>query len=288
MRMMLLTNGAILSRNYEGGRIVEYEHGPDSVRQPDVPRGMVTKHVWKSQFFLEGETTRDYWLYVPAQYDSQTPMGLMVFQDGHAYIDESGPFRVPIVFDNLIHKKTIPPLIGLFINPGHHSDGPSPENPWRASFRSYEYDMLSDEYARFLIEEMIPEIGKTYNLAENPKMRAICGLSSGGICAFTAAWERPDHFHKVMSHTGSFVDVRGGHVYPSLIRKSAKRDIRVFLQDGSNDLDMHWGNWWLSNLQMESSLKFRGYDHKFVGGTGGHDGEHGGAILPESLEWLWR
>lgn len=268
---------------------MEYEHGPDSIRQPDVPRGVVTKHEWKSQFSSwMGETVRDYWIYAPAQYDSQTPIGLMVFQDGHAYIDEAGPFRVPIVFDNLIHKKKIPPLIGLFINPGHISDAPSPENPWQASFRSYEYDSLSDEYARFLIEEMIPEIGRTYNLADNPKMRAICGISSGGICAFTVAWERPDYFHKVMSHIGSFTDIQGGHVYPTLIRKSAKRDIRVFLQDGSNDLNLHLGNWWLSNLQMESALKFRGYDHKFVGGTGGHDGEHGGAILPESVEWLWR
>ena len=135
---------------------------------------------------------------------------------------------------------------------------------------------------------MIPEVGKQYNLADDPKMRAICGISSGGICSFTAAWQRPDYFHKVLSHVGSFTDIRGGHVYPTLIRKSSKRDIRVFLQDGSNDLNIQWGNWWLSNLQMESALKFRGYDCKFVGGDGGHDGKHGGAILPDSLEWLWR
>ena len=141
---------------------------------------------------------------------------------------------------------------------------------------------------------MIPELGKSYKLIYDAKMRAICGLSSGGICAFTAAWQRPDIFHKVLSHIGSFTDIRGGHVYPSLIRKWAKLDIRVFLQDGSNDLNRPSGNWWLSNLQMESALKFRDYDYRFVGGTGGHDGhdghdgQHGGAILPDSLRWLWR
>jgi enterochelin esterase family protein len=178
-------------------------------------------------------------------------------------------------------------LIGLFINPGHRGATP-PDNPWHSDNRSYEYDSLSEEYVQFLIEEMIPEVGKTYLLADDPKMRAICGISSGGICSFTAAWQRPDYFHKVLSHVGSFTDIRGGHVYPTLIRKWAKRDIRVFLQAGSNDLDLIFGNWWLSNLQMESALKFRGYDYQFAGGTGGHNGEHGGAILPESLAWLWR
>jgi enterochelin esterase-like enzyme len=261
------------------------EYGVDSTRQDDVPRGTLTTYEWKSKIF-DG-TIRDYWLYVPAQYDGRTPAGLMVFQDGHTYVNEEGQFRVPIVFDNLIHKKTIPLLIGLFINPGHRGETPPP-NPWESSNRSYEYDTLGDEYIRFLSEEMIPEIGKNYRLADDPKMRAIGGISSGGICAFTAAWERPDYFHKVLSHVGSFTDIRGGHVYPTLIRKSAKRDIRVFLQAGSNDLDRVFGNWWLSNLQMEAALKFRGYDYQFAGGDGGHNGEHGGAILPESLEWLWR
>ncbi|MEM7125134.1 MAG: alpha/beta hydrolase-fold protein [Chloroflexota bacterium] len=263
------------------------QYGPDSIRQPNVHCGVVTKYEWQSNFFGKGETVRDYWVYVPAQYDSQTPAGLMVFQDGNAYVNEEGAFRVPIVFDNLIHKGTIPPLLGLFINPGHRGLTKSaPTKP--ADNRSNEYDTLSEEYASFLIDEMIPEVAKSYNLADEPTMRAICGISSGGICAFTAAWERSDYFHKVLSHVGSFTNIRGGHVYPSLIRKSAKRDIRVFLQDGSNDLDNQHGNWWLGNLQMEAALKFREYDYKFVGGDGGHNGEHGGMILPESLEWLWR
>lgn len=271
----------------KGDKFVEYEHGPDSMRKRGVPRGVVTKYTWKSNYYGMGEATRDYWIYVPAQYDPQTPAGIMVFQDGHSYLDEKGPFRVPIVFDNLIHQERIPIVIGLFINPGHIGINP-PDNPWEANNRSIEYDLLGDGYVRFLIEEMIPKACMNFNITTDPNMRAICGQSSGGICAFTAAWERPDYFQKIMSHIGSFVDIRGGHVYPALIRRSAKRDIRVFLQDGRNDHNIFPGDWWLSNLQMESALKFRGYDHKFVGGTGGHDGEHGGAILPESLEWLWR
>lgn len=261
-----------------------YIYSEDSERHEGVPQGTVTKFTWKSAIY-EGNF-RDYYVYVPAQYDPAQPAALMVFQDGHSYVKEDGDFRVPIVFDNLINKKEMPVTIGLFVNPGHISSD-YPENLYRSSNRSIEYDELSDKYVRFLIEELIPELAKTYTLTNDPKMRAICGLSSGGICAFTAAWERPDYFHRVLSHIGSFTDIRGGNVYPALIRKHAKRDIKVFLQDGSNDLNNQFGNWWLANQQMASSLEYRGYDFKFVTGTGEHNGKHGGAIFPESLRWLW-
>src|SRR5690606_30394615 len=179
------------------GQESEYSFSEDSKQHDGVPKGMVTKHVWKSTIF-DG-TIREYYLYVPVQYNPNEAAALMIFQDGHAYANETGDFRVPIVFDNLIHKKEIPVIIGLFINPGH-KNSELPENPFRASNRSIEYDSLNDAYARFLIEELIPEISKTYNISTNPQMKAICGLSSGGICAFTAAWERPDYFSKVMSH----------------------------------------------------------------------------------------
>ena len=262
----------------------EYSHGPDSKRQEGVPKGSVTMYTWESKMY-EG-IHREYYLYIPAQYDSSQPAALMVFQDGHAYVQEDGHFRVPIVFDNLIHQGDMPVTIGLFINPGHNSSD-FPENRWRASNRSWEYDELGDRYVRFLIEELIPEIATKYNLTEDRKMRAICGISSGGICAFTAAWERPDYFHKVMSHIGSFTDIRGGHVYHNLVRKHAPKGIKVYLQDGSNDLDNRFGNWWLANQQMAASLEFRGYDFRFIKGEGGHDGNHGGAVLPEGLRWLW-
>ena len=211
----------------------------------------------------------------------------MVFQDGHAYLDEEGAYRVPVVFDNLIHAGAMPVTIGVFINPGHGADA-LPVSPWHASNRSFEYDTLSDRYARFLLHELLPEVRARWHLTDDPEQHAIGGASSGGICAFTVAWQRPDAFRKVLSHIGSFTDIRGGHVYPALIRKEAPRPLRVYLQDGEADLDNEWGNWWLANLQMAAALTYRDYDHLFVGGTGGHDGEHGGAVLPDALRWLWR
>jgi enterochelin esterase family protein len=265
-----------------------YKLGPDSHRQDGVPRGTVTEYVWKSQIYPG--TIRRYWVYVPAQYDGSQPASVMVFQDGHAYVNEEGDFRVPIVFDNLIHKKELPIIIGIFVDPGHKKEQ-LPEKPgWRPTpeNRSFEYDTVSDQYARFLLEEILPEVSKKYKLTEDPDQRAICGISSGGICAFTVAWHRPDAFRKVMSHVGSFVNIRGGYVYPYLIRKTPPKPLRVFLQDGANDLDNEHGNWPLANQEMAAALKFAGYDYRFEFGEGGHNGKHGGAILPESLRWLWR
>jgi enterochelin esterase-like enzyme len=261
------------------------QYGPDSQRHSGVPQGEITHFTHASTIFPT--TQRDYWVYVPKQYSSETPAAVMVFQDGSAYLDEQGWFRVPIVFDNLIHAGDMPVTVGIFINPGHEGDQ-KPEVAWRASNRSFEYDSLSDQYARFLIEEILPEVGKRWNLSDDAEQRAICGISSGGICAFTVGWERPDAFRKIMSHVGSFTDIRGGHEYPSHVRKHSVRPLRVFLQDGEADLDRPSGNWWLANLQMVAALKFRGYDYRFEGGSGGHDGIHGGAILPDSLRWLWR
>lgn len=261
----------------------EYKHGPDSQVQ-DVPHGKVTKHSWTSKVFPG--TVRDYWIYVPAQYDGSTPASLMVFQDGGAYVNEKGDFRVPVVFDNLIAKKQMPVTIGIFINPGvvppAKAGGQGRQN------RSFEYDTPSDQYARFLEEEILPEVSKEYKLKTDPASRAICGISSGGICAFTAAWERPDLFGKVLSHVGSFTNIRGGDTYPGKIRKTEKKPIRVFLQDGSGDLDNLHGSWPLANQEMAAALKFAKYDYEFVFGTGRHSGKHGGAILPDSLRWLWR
>ena len=268
------------------GDTTTYTLGPDSHPQEGVPHGTLTAHQWESTVFRD--TIRAYEIYVPSQYDAGSGASLMVFQDGAAYSDPEGHFRVPTVFDNLIHEGTMPPTIGLFVNPGHEGELSELEEVWDANNRGYEYDRLGDLYATFLMTELIPEIEKTYTLVDDPKHRAICGISSGGIAAFTAAWEHPEYFHKVLSHVGSFTNLRGGHVYPGMIRNSAPRDIRVFLQDGSNDLNIPAGDWWLSNLQMDSALRFRGYDCRFEGGTGGHDGKHGGAILPESLRWLWR
>lgn len=263
----------------------DYAFGPDSERHPDVPRGKVTRFAWTASTVFEG-TGRDCWLYVPAQYDGAAPACVMVFQDGGTYESENGQFRVPVVFDNLIHKKEMPVTVGVFVNPGSF---PAADPKGRArSNRSFEYDTLSDQYAKFLEREVLPEVQKTVKLRTDPAGRAICGISSGGICAFTAAWERPDLFSKVLSHVGSFTNIRGGDVYPGLIRKTERKAIRVFLQDGSGDLDNLHGNWPLANLQMASALRHMEYDYKLAFGDGGHNGKHGGAILPDSLRWLWR
>lgn len=265
----------------------DYPLGPDSIRQAGVPQGRVEgPFLWKSPTIFRG-TIRQYWVYVPAQYDAARPAAVMIFQDGHKYVNTEQEYRVPIVFDNLIQKREMPVTIGIFVNPGQRGET-LPADPWRADNRSAEYDSLGEEYARLLIDEILPEVGKTYNLTQDPSMRAICGASSGGIAAFTAAWERPDQFRKVVSHIGSFTNIRGGHVYPSLIRRSAVRPLRVFLQDGSNDLDNYAGNWPLANQQMAAALKFRSYDYRFEYGDGGHTHKHGGALLPDTLRWLWR
>jgi enterochelin esterase family protein len=260
-----------------------YELSVDSMSQDGVPKGTVTKHQWIKSKVFPG-TIRDYWVYVPAQYDENDPACVAVFQDGLAYVTATGQARVPIVFDNLIHKGEMPVTIGLFISPGKKSGLIGSDQ------RSIEYDTLSDAYSRFLLEEILPEVGKTYSLTDDPRGRLIGGISSGGICALTAAWERPDAFHKVISHVGSFTDVRGGHNYPSMIRKTRghPKPIRVFLQSGEKDLNVTPGDWTLGNLQMESAFKFARYDYRFEMGSGGHSLEHGGAILPEMLRWIWR
>ena len=193
---------------------------------------------------------------------------------------------MPIVYDNLIHQKKLPVTICLFVNPGHNTKD-YPENRFRVSNRADEYDVLDDRYATMLMDEIIPELKKKYNISNDPKMHGIGGLSSGAICAFTAAWEHPEYFHKVLSQIGSYTNIRGGNNYPSIIRKHKKKDIKIFMQDGSNDLNNEHGDWWLANLEMESALKFKGYEFKFEKGSGTHSGKHGGAILPESLIWLW-
>jgi enterochelin esterase family protein len=269
----------------------DYSLSPESTqRGPDVPRGRVEVFQFNaSQIFPD--TTRDGWVYIPARYQPSRAAALMVFQDGHAYVREDRDMRVPIVFDNLIARGEMPVTVGVFINPGHRGDGAPAADGWgNRNNRSLEYDSLGDAYARFLLEELLPWVTNRFglNLSADPRQRAIGGMSSGGICAWTVAWERPDQFGKVLSHIGSFVNIRGGQIYPALIRKTERKPIRVFLQDGSNDLNNLHGNWPLANQQMASALAFAGYDFRFVFGDGAHNGRHGGAILPDSLRWLWR
>ncbi len=263
----------------------DFPLGPDSQVQEGVPKGKVTKHQWNASKVFPG-TERDYWVYVPAQYDGATPACVMIFQDGGGYVAEKGQFRTPTVLDNLIHKKEMPVTVGIFINPGViPASGPNRHPRYN---RSFEYDTPSDQYARFLLEEILPEVGKSVKLTDDPNGRGIIGSSSGAICAFTAAWERPDKFRRVVSFIGSYTNLRGGHNYPALIRKTEPRPIRVFLQDGKNDLDIYSGSWWVGNQDMAAALNFAGYEYTFVTGEGVHDTKHGAQVLPDALRYVWK
>jgi enterochelin esterase-like enzyme len=263
----------------------DYKPGPESEPQA-VPHGEVRQASFAASKIFPG-TTRDYFVYVPKQYDATKPACLMVFFDGAGFMRKDGAFRVPVVLDNLIAKQQMPVTIAVGVNPGMIPPtlpGAKPRNN-----RSFEYDSLGDANARFLLEELLPEATKGLNITTDAAGRAVCGNSSGGIAAFTVAWERPDAFRKVVSHVGSFTNIRGGHVYPALIRKTKPaKPLRVFLQDGTHDLDNLHGNWPLANQDMAAALKFMSYDHTFVLGEGAHSGKHGGAIFPDTLRWLWR
>ncbi len=259
---------------------------PDRNVQPGVPQGKVTPGVFAESKIYPG-TRRDYSVYVPAQYDANKPACLMVFMDGGGYAKVDGAFRVPVVFDNLIHQGAMPVTVAVFVSPGTiPATKPGAKD---RSNRSFEYDSLGDRYARFLVEEFLPVATKGLNISSDPRQRAVCGISSGGICAFTAAWERPDQFGKVLSHIGSFTNIRGGWAYPGLVRKTkaSPKPIKIYLQDGKDDLNNLFGNWPLANEDLAAALRFAGYEHQFVMTDGGHSGAWGGDQLHQSLRWLW-
>ncbi|HWW01550.1 MAG TPA: SMP-30/gluconolactonase/LRE family protein [Candidatus Acidoferrum sp.] len=275
-----------LAVNPSTGRAAEdYKPHPDSQAQPDVPKGTVEKFTFASSKIFPG-TTHDYWIYVPAQYDPAKPACVYVNQDGIQN-------NAPVVFDNLIARKEMPVTIGVFITPGVLKSGGT--NALDRFNRSYEYDGLGGDYARFLLDELLPEVekkttrdGKPIRLSSKGDDRCIGGSSSGATCAFTCAWERSDAFTRVFSSIGTYVGLRGGEVYPTLIRKFEPKPLRVFLQDGSSDLNIYGGDWWMANQMMERALKFAGYEVEHVWGEGGHNGRHAAAIFPDAMRWLWK
>lgn len=266
----------------------EWTPHPLAVPQENVPKGRIeTMPPFESKIFPN--TVRNWSIYIPAQCRPDKPAALMVFQDGHDYAKREGRWRVPVVFDNLIAKGTMPPTVAVFLDPGHDPTKEKPQSAWKNSNRSLEYDSLGDRYARFLIEEILPEVAKFQPLSADPAMRAICGASSGGICSFTVAWERPDAFRKVLSTIGSFTGLRGGNNYPALVRKTEPKPIRVYMADTSGDIDNQFGSWPLANRRMASALAYMGYDLRFDWAEGyAHDSFHGSKLFPEALEWLWR
>jgi len=263
-----------------------YPVSPDSQVQPGVPKGEVLKFTFENSKIFPG-TWREYWVYVPAQYTPDKPACVYVNQDGLQW-------QADKVFDNLIHKKEIPVTIGVFVM--HGKVRAADANAALDRFnRSFEYDGLGDNYAKFLLEELLPDVetkqtsdGRAIRLSKSGNDRAIGGSSSGAIAAFTAAWERPDAFSRVFSTIGTYVGLRGGHEYSTLIRKYEAKPIRVFLQDGLNDLNIYGGDWWMANQAMERSLVFAGYEVSHVWGEGAHNGRHGTALFPDAMRWLWK
>lgn len=263
-----------------------YPPHPDSQPQEGVPKGELMKFTFENSKIFPG-TWREYWVYVPAQYSPDKPACVYVNQDGVQW-------NAPVVFDNLIHKKEMPITIGVFVMHGRVRAADDKTALDRFN-RSFEYDGLGDNYARFLLEELLPEVetkktsdGRAIRLSKNGNDRAIGGSSSGAIAAFTTAWEKPDAFSRVFSTIGTYVGLRGGHEYSTLIRKYEPKPIRIFLQDGSNDLNIYGGDWWMANQAMERSLSFAGYEVAHVWGEGSHNGRHGTALFPEAMKWLWK
>ncbi len=257
-----------------------YPVDPDSVKQDGVPTGTVTEHRFTDSRIFPG-TTREFFVYTPAQYDGAKPAALMVFQDGRGYLK-----NVPTAFDNLIHKGEMPVTIGVFVNPGVV---PETGDKVLARYnRSFEYDAVDDRYARFLLEELLPVALNGLKVTDDPNLRAICGSSSGGIAAFNVAWQRPDAFRRVYTTVGTYVGLRGGNELPVLVRKTEPKPLRVFLQDGRNDNNLYCGSWWVANQDMLASFQWAGYEVNHEWGEGGHNRKHGNAIFPKAMRWLWQ
>ena len=277
-----------------------YQLGPDSLPQDGVPKGEI-----RGPFKLPSQvfpgTSHTYWIYVPAQYDPAVAASLMIFNDGQAFMAPEGDARAQDVMDNLIYRREIPVMIGVFINPGRRPDQPEPTpHDWgdRNTNRPVEYNSLDDRYPRVIVDELLPVLYKEFNLSKDPERHAIGGASSGAIAAFTVAWERPAEFHKVLSIVGSFVNLRGGDAYADLVRKADRKPIRIFLQDGRNDNRGVGRNgagpydqrrdWFYQNVRLMQALSDKGYDVNYAWGMNRHGQKMGGAILPEMMRWLWR
>ncbi len=301
MKKLFAWTAAILLANsfvFAGVQDDTYRLGPDSEHHDGVPQGKIVGPIALTSNVYP-DTTRDYWVYVPSQYNPKKPASLMVFFDGHAFVGLKGEYRIPNVFDNLIYRREMPVTIAVFINPGHTAkQKEASDSDWGdgSTNRRVEYNALDDKYSKLIVDELLPAIKKQYNISDDPENRAISGASSGAICAFTVAWHRPDQFRKVISTIGSFTNIMGGHVYPDLIRKSDPKPIRIFLQDGVNDnrglrrggeYDPKW-DWHAQNIKMVEVFKEKKYDVNFTWGIGTHSNKQGGAIMPEMLRWLWR
>lgn len=277
---------------------IHYQLSPDAQPMDGVPKGEI-----KGPFVIPSEaypgTQHTYWVYVPAQYDAGTPASLMIFNDGQAFMNPEGDVRANVVMDNLIYRREIPVMLGVFINPGRRPDQPEPIlSNWgdRDTNRPTEYNVLDDRYAKVIVDELLPTLKKEYNISPDPAQRGIGGSSSGAIAAFTVAWHRPDQFRKVLSNVGSFTNIRGGHEYADIVRKSEKKPLRVYLVGGRNDnralrVDGAYDpnrDWFLQNVRMKDALAEKGYDLNYAWGIQRHGQKMLRTVFPDMMRWLWR
>ncbi len=273
---------ALLALSVVASAADEFPPGPDSKPQQGIAKGTMIKDAYtaKDGSVFPG-TQREYQIYLPAGHDKAKPAAFMVFQDGVIY-------QAPVVFDNLIAKKDIPPLVGIFIKPGVVPA--ANDNALPRFNRSYEYDSVTPNYSQFLIDEFLPAIEAKHGLklSTDPNHAAISGNSSGGICAFMVAWHRPDRFRRVFTGVGTYVGIHGADQLPVLVRKFEPKPLRVFLQSGTGDNNLYCGDWWMANQMMERSLTWAGYDVNHAWGEGGHNAKHATQIFPDVLRWLWR
>lgn len=275
-----------------GERIGGYEvasYNPDSYPLPGVPRGKLSeKKTLASKIYPN--MTANYWVYVNPGADTVHGAPLMVWQDGETIIGNQDllRLRLQIVSDNLVAKGLIPPMVHVLIQPG--------QKPGERRMRSIQYDTVSDAYGRYLLEEVLPDVEKTYKLRQDAYSRAVAGASSGAICAFNVAWYHTDSFSRVLSHIGSYTALQwrpeegldGGYIVSHKVGREEKKNIRVWLSDGADDGESRVGSWPLSNIELANALKLRGYDFHFRFGTSLHAIAQGAMDLPESLAWLWR
>ena len=254
---------------------------------PGVPKGSVLPGELVSDIYPGSK--HHYSIYLPADYDTEKEYPLTVFLDGSAYM--APPVSACNVLDNLIAAGKIPAMIAVFLDAGDNGDGmPIYGGAFYGtqSNRGREYDSIDDLFARFLDEEFLPLALEGYKVSEDPEKRCIVGMSSAGNAAFNVVWHHTHSFRKCITHVGSFVDIRGGHENASRIRKNPKKPIRIWMQDGENDLNIVYGDWRLGAKAMASALEYKNYDYKFTFGTGGHSFMHASAIIDEQLMWIWR